>query len=149
VETASTQLSYICRAILDIIFRVTVVHVFRWLLGVPSGSYAPIHMHNIIHTLYVLSLQPEPGSSDPSPSGPLLSPGQPLPPLDLMKGMPSDITAHQQVNMHACIMAANTNLHNVPKLVTSQALPGTFVYMYVMYVDTCRLIHCYFTLLSN
>jgi hypothetical protein len=57
-----------------------------------------MYMYMYLKFLHHISFQPEPGSSDPSPSGPLLSPGQPLPPLDLMKGMPSDITAHQQVN---------------------------------------------------
>ena len=48
-------------------------------------------------------LQDEPGTSDPAPPGqlpPVLSPSQPLPPLDVMKGMvmPSDVTADDQVN---------------------------------------------------
>ena len=60
-----------------------------------------VHVHVHVHSLpHVLSLQAEPGSSEPAPSSQLLSPSQPLPPLDLMKGMgmPPHITADQQVN---------------------------------------------------
>ena len=56
--------------------------------------YMYVHVHSIPQ---VLSLQAEPGSSEPAPSGQVLSPSQPLPPLEGM-GMPPHITADQQVN---------------------------------------------------
>lgn len=69
-----------------------------------SHLHVRVRVHAIPH---VLSLQAEPGSSEPAPSGQLLSPSQPLPPMDLMKGMgmPPHITADQQViiNTSACM----------------------------------------------
>ena len=61
-----------------------------------------VHVHSKPH---VLSLQAEPGSSEPSPSSQLLSPSQPLPPTDLMKGMgmPPHITADQKVIINICV----------------------------------------------
>ena len=68
-----------------------------------------LHIHVHVHSKpHVLSLQAKPGSSEPAPSGQLLSPNQPLPPMDLMKGMgmAPDITADQQViiiNICVCV----------------------------------------------
>ena len=66
--------------------------------------------------LRITYLQAEPGATDPAPPGqlpPVLSPSQPLPPPDAMKGI-SDITADDQVSKCSIIVYIHVCTCTVP-----------------------------------